>query len=473
MSGLSRDEEEFTGWARSAEAMLLREAGHGRVDEEQARADVLEALVGVAVRWGVLRHEDPLAHARRSLHRHRGQAPTGPAGDDLVESAWQLSLQRRRAGRRRGALVGAAVVAVLGVGFALGSEVQPPPPAPTSSSPTSERARPVVLAGTTIDRLVPVDEIADLPRHPDTGSFGLSGSLGWSPGADLPDLPATGTQHSVRAVALRRVAGEDAAHLVVRISGSPTPTLEVPVMLTSRVGEGQLVLSGDMIHPDRSRVAIPQPGRVVVVDVSTGRTRVVPVPDRRLRQVGWAGNEDLIARGSSTWRITGNRVRRADAQVSAAPEQLVLRPDGNLVRDSYTGAGEPVGSAPMPGPVGGVHGETVSDLAGWSAAGVWLPQWASAQLDGSYQGIYAVQVDASPRPRVLAAADDGTVMGGLVPLDWGPADHLLVLSRATQGTWVLAWDVHTGTTWRVSEVVGQPPPGADPAVGEMVGWPAL
>ncbi|WP_201466404.1 hypothetical protein [Janibacter melonis] len=479
MGGPSRDEQEFVSWARSSVAGLLREAGHGRVDEEQARVDVHEALVLVAVRWGVLRHEEPLAYARRAMHRHRthpGLRTTPPPAtsdlDALVDSAWRTATTRRRAGRRRGAVVAAAVVAVLGVGFALGPDAAVEPvPAPTTTS--EGPGRPVVLGGAQVDRLVPAEQLGDLPRHPDPGSLGLGATLGWTAGADISGLPQSGLSQPVRAVALRRVQGRHRAHLVRRLTGTPTPYVEVEELLTSQVVGEPLVLTGDMIHPDRDRVAVPQPGRVVLVDVAGGRTRDIPVPDERLSSLGWAGNGDIIARGESTWRITGSRVRRADPQVSPAPEELVLRPDGRLERSSYAGTGDLVGGETMPGPVGGVHGETVSDIAGWSAAGVWLPQWATAQLDGSYQGVYAVQVDASPRPRVLAAADDSTVMGGLVPLDWGPADQLLLLSRSALGTWVLVWDVHTGTTWRVTEVVGQPPPGSQPAVGEMVGSPAL
>ena len=121
--------------------------------------------------------------------------------------------------------------------------------------------------------------------------------------------------------------------------------------------------------------------------------------------LGWAGDGALLAAGEKHWRITGEpgtRTARRSAPLSPRPEDIVAAGPGSsrLQRISYDGAGRRVGVRDLPLEVGGTMAGTVSNIEGWSAASVFLGRSVGEEL-GAYQGAYAVQIDMSPRPRLL------------------------------------------------------------------------
>ncbi|MBM6546649.1 hypothetical protein JNO54_10935 [Janibacter sp. YIM B02568] len=161
--------------------------------------------------------------------------------------------------------------------------------------------------------------------------------------------------------------------------------------------------------------------------------------------------------------------------MSARPEDIVAAGPGSsrLQRISYDGAGRRVGVRDLPLEVGGTMAGTVSNIEGWSAASVFLGRSVGEEL-GAYQGAYTVQIDMSPRPRLLTPpVSDTTHKGGFQPLGWGPRDTLLVLSSSAEGERVLAWDVIGGGVSRAGELVGTPEVGAEERPGPALAAIAL
>lgn len=407
---------------------------------------------------------------------------------DLVGRAWAEGQVARRHGRRRSALVGLAAAAVLAVVAGIGVLAPDPAPDRTPASTTSSTSSADGLVthrtidGIPVDLLPPAERLGELPAYPDSEAVALPERLGWDEDEDLPTL---GTRSPlgdlpVRAVMLRALGG-GRYHAVLHVPGRSEPWIEVDgvtVVGGRRHGEvGPPRLDGDWISTDRSHVALPVADGVAVVDVHRGHVEIVPVGES-IVDLGWAGDGALLAAGEKHWRITGEpgtRTARRSAPLSPRPEDIVAAGPGSsrLQRISYDGAGRRVGVRDLPLEVGGTMAGTVSNIEGWSAASVFLGRSVGEEL-GAYQGAYAVQIDMSPRPRLLTPpVSDTTHKGGLQPLGWGPRDTLLVLSSSAEGERVLAWDVIGGGVSRAGELVGTPEVGAEERPGQALAAIAL
>jgi hypothetical protein len=90
--------------------------------------------------------------------------------------------------------------------------------------------------------------------------------------------------------------------------------------------------------------------------------------------------------------------------------------------------------------------------------------------------LVAVHVDSLTAHLLLAPENPdgqtGRFKGCCTVLGWADAHTVLYESRGVHGRWVLAWDVHTGTVSRVTQVVGTGSEGSPqpPVLALNVGW---
>ncbi len=197
-----------------------------------------------------------------------------PSRPDLADLAWTTA--RRRVRRDRAVAVAAAVgVCVLAAGL-LGAnpwDDRATPPAPADTPPPrGEDAwdvpefRAIVQQPWRESRALDLESIDNTFATNENAALSVAGML------LLSEDPV---ESAVAAVTLRREEGD------VRVLGVDGVWRQVDVPFTTRSYQGTpFPLIGDRsLSPDGTQLAVFQPGRIVVVDLTTGTTRDLPVDD--------------------------------------------------------------------------------------------------------------------------------------------------------------------------------------------------
>jgi hypothetical protein len=448
-------------------AVLVLRFGEGRSVDETA-----EAL-------GIARHRAREAErdGRHALARSDGAAPTGPeiralleeasAGVlevDLAERAWQQALLQRSATRRR-VLSGFVIAAVWAAGVWAGDRGQAiiPTTGPTGFPGVTRPALPTTADPTPVPQAAEAvwHTSADGPKYVVAPAAGTEASqpllaTGLTPVID-PNRPHE-LASSHRPSGLKALG--DAVYLEERSPGQWVPvvvwgdgrlfTLDTVALAGLRTGPG---IGGPPLDVwafsgDKTSLAFPQPGRVVVVDVGTRTAHDIAIPSPDLQWAGWLGGYVRAGSATGTWS-PGLSPRWPAPDPPRSPGAREFRVEnGRTVLDQHL----PDPSA-RPVPVDWPHtrplGETVSDAA----------QYASAFALGPGQDRHLQA--AAPRTVIVATNRMGyermLVFGEEQPRDpgcctvlgWTVRGEVLYLSVAPSGTWIMGWNPESGIVSRV------------------------
>jgi len=367
---------------------------------------------------------------------------------DHAERAWAAAVQRRRHVRRR--LMSAAAVVVLVVATAVavvGSRAEPNPPEARSLTPLPSMVRLWQMSADGIAYVV----------APRAGDEATTPQLE----VGLPSVidPAAATRRASEvgfgrpsvfadAVYLQRVSADRWEPVLVWRTGDQlvVDTLQLTDVRTAG-GARRPPLGVRAFSNDRTAIAFPQPGRVVVLRTATGTVESIPVPSPSVDRVWWYGGWLMAGAADATWQIG----RAPDRQATPVPEAYGLREyrvDGGItVLDDHVPYQPPM-------------------LVGWPLTQPYGPTISSADrvasafhIDGvSGRGITAVRpksvivaTEGSGRQRMLVLGEERPRVRGCCPVLGWTIDADLVYADTSAGqTWVMAWNVETGKVRRIA-----------------------
>ena len=386
---------------------------------------------------------------------------------DLAPEAWKEAQRRNRMVVRRTVLGVGGVAAAGALGFVVRERSSAPAPAPSGTvraTVAADGQLPTAqVEGVTVYLAPDPPDEAFLPRYPDAARLKIPRHLGPADPAIRADLgPGGGVAEPLRAAFLV-VAEGGGYHLVLFAPDAPFQ-VEVPgLRVDQAAGNGvNAVLGPRSISDDRHRVVIPQPGRVVVLDVRDGTVVTIEVPDPTLLMAGWARDRTtVVARGRfDGWLIDSrtHAVRPATGAVNPDWADLAQGDREPAQLRTFSGSGELTGGRALLGAAVVPDTASVSNTEGWVAGGVFLPGAYQSAI-GRSQGLVAVHSDLPPTPRVLAATPGPLVPAGAYrALTWAPRDVVLFESRSERAGFqglvrrVLAWDVNEGVLYQVADV---------------------
>lgn len=390
---------------------------------------------------------------------------------ELADRAWQQALLQRSSARRR-VLSTLVVAALAAAGLWVGGRgVTAPHDAATDrlsglTGLTGVRG----LGGPATVGLTPVPQAAEAVWHTTTDGLKYvvappAGTEASQPQLDtgLAEVIDPGRLHQL--ASSRRPSGleslGDAVYLEERSPGRWVPvvvwgdgqlfTLDTVSLTGLRSGTGlpRPPLDVWAFSADKTSLAFPQPGGVVVVDVGTRAAHTVPIPSPDLQWAGWLGGYLRAGSTEGTWS-PGLSPRWPAPDPPRSPGAREFRVQkGQTVLDEHS----PDVSAraiPVGWPQTHPLGETVSDAA----------QYASAFTLAAGDGPPLQAVD--PRTVIVATNRHGyqrmLVFGDEQPRDpdcctvlgWTVRHEVLYLSVAPSGTWIMGWDPDTGIVHRVT-----------------------
>jgi hypothetical protein len=230
----------------------------------------------------------------------------------------------------------------------------------------------------------------------------------------------------------------------------------------------------------------PQPGKVVRLDLRTGATQSYAVPSPFVQEVAWvpSNGEVVVSDGDEgawtvdPWKPGAVAVPVDDAD-STGISRMAVGAAGSVGVVSYDlVAGALPRQQVVAAPVTELWQRPVGS-ATWVASAAFLDQYLTAEAirrgNGPiYQGIVAAQPDEGRAVLLLAPENPdgqtGRFKGCCTPLAWWNASTLLLQTVGSHGSWVLAWDVDTGTVYRVTQVEVDPSREEVPRLALNVGW---
>ena len=386
---------------------------------------------------------------------------------DLAPEAWKEARRRNRMVVRRTVLGVGGVAAAGALGFVVRERELGAGPAPSGTvraTVAADGQLPTAqVEGVTVYLAPDPPDEAFLPRYPDAARLKIPRHLGPADPAIRAELgPGGGVAEPLRAVFL--VVAEGGGYHPVLFAPDAPFQVEVPgLRVDQAAGNGvNAVLGPRSISDDRHRLVLPQPGRVVVLDVRDGTVVTIEVPDPTLLMAGWARDRTtVVARGRfDGWLIDSrtHAVRPATGAVNPDWADLAQGDREPAQLRTFSGSGELTGSRALLGAAVVPDTASVSNTEGWVAGGVFLPGAYQSAI-GRSQGLVAVHSDLPPTPRVLAATTGPLVPAGAYrALTWGPRDVVLFESRSERAGFqglvrrVLAWDVNEGVLYQVADV---------------------
>ena len=386
---------------------------------------------------------------------------------DLAPEAWKEAQRRNRMVVRRTVLGVGGVAAAGALGFVVRERSSAPAPAPSATvraTVAADGQLPTAqVEGVTVYLAPDPPDEAFLPRYPDAARLKIPRHLGPADPTIRAELgPGGGVTEPLRAAFL--VVAEGGGHHLVLFAPDAPFQVEVPgLRVDQAAGNGvNAVLGPRSISDDRHRLVLPQPGRVVVLDVRDGTVVTIEVPDPTLLMAGWARDRTtVVARGRfDGWLIDSrtHAVRPATAAVNPDWADLAQGDREPAQLRTFSGSGELTGGRALLGAAVVPDTASVSNTEGWVAGGVFLPGAYQSAI-GRSQGLVAVHSDLPPTPRVLAATPGPLVPAGAYrALTWAPRDVVLFESRSERAGFqglvrrVLAWDVNEGVLYQVADV---------------------
>ncbi|WP_374968389.1 sigma factor-like helix-turn-helix DNA-binding protein [Terrabacter sp. BE26] len=454
----------------TAEALGL--TGHRVSEAERAGRDRLTRSAVVAA--GMAGRVAAIGPARSDgeVRALLEEASAGVREAELAERAWQQMLLARSTVRRR--LLTAAVAATLG-GAGIWAAGRGPAATGVSGSAAYTGLPGLTGMGSAATAgLTPVPQAAEAVWH--TTIDGLkyavaptAGTEASQPWLDTGIAPLIDPSRPHQLASSHQPSGldalGDAVYLEERGPGRWVPvvvwgdgqlfTLDTVSLTSLRTGTGQPPLDVWAFSADKTSLAFPQPGGVVVVDVATRSAHEVAIPSPDLQWAGWLGGYLRAGSAEGTWS-PGLSPRWPAPDPPRRPGAREFRVEkGQAVLDQHS----PDASAraiPVGWPRLHPVGDTVSDATQYASA--------FALESGEARGLQAV----SPRTVIVATTQVGyermLVFGEEQPRDrtcctvlgWTVRGELLYLSVAPSGTWIMGWDVETGIVHRVTHFLTSP-----------------
>ena len=370
---------------------------------------------------------------------------------DHAEGAWAHAVRRRRQVHRRAlAALAAAALVVAGVTAVAASRSEgdsavpeartlTPLPSQVSAWRTSDDGIAYALAppageeATTaeLDVGLPgeIDPRLALRRASDGGGFGR------------PSVFAD-------AVYLQRVSPGRWQPVLVWRSGDQlvVDTMQL-VDVRTRSGATAPPLGVHAFANDRTAIAFPQPGLVVVLRTATGAVESIPVPSQWIERVWWFGGWLMAGSADSTWQI-GNAPDRHPTRMPEAYGIREYRSDNGIpVLDDHVPYQRPMLVGwPMTQP----YGPTVSS-ADRIASAFFVDGLEGRGIDGVRPRQVLVATEGGGHQRMLVLGAERPRTPGCCPvLGWTVEADLVYADSSPDGTWIMAWNVETGQVRRLS-----------------------
>lgn len=240
----------------------------------------------------------------------------------VAEGTWDRARRRRRRQATAGVAAAAVLVGTVAIGVdALRDDGYSPAPAPAPSpSPIPEPAPSPSTATTE-----PV--VTELPDYP-----ALAASVSTTAPHDVTELSDDPMDRAV--VAVIPTYGGPESQTTVEVLGEDARWrhVDVPGLEPTRDGGGYTgnVLSPTGLSADGTQLALPQPDRVVVVDLTTGTHRSFNVPGLN-NAVVWQDADHIVV--NIEGRDTGRVLDLGDGSVTASSftANTGFSPDGSWV----------------------------------------------------------------------------------------------------------------------------------------------
>jgi hypothetical protein len=271
------------------------------------------------------------------------------------------------------------------------------------------------------------------------------------------------------AVTLRRVPGED-QYRPVLLSGSGRWAEAAVELVPTRDGVGNrgLPLDPTAVGPDGTRVAFPQPGAVVVLATDSGETDRILVPSATIENVAWLppGDRLLVSGdGASFLVLVGDiaageqRVRRIGGTAdpwAVTPAALDLN-GSTATLSSYSADGTHRIGKQLALPVAQFYEASAGRRAmvARSFRAAPTPDLAGHTESATPQMLAVVEVPGDAAKLLVFDENRSSPRAGAccAVMGWYDDDTVLFEARSPSGSWLLGWNVRTGVTRRVSELL--------------------
>lgn len=429
-----------------------RRSAHDVVESALARVDdELEALTWAPTAAEAIRRLADTAYLDRS-----------PATDALA-----LVLARRRRTRWFTAAGVAAVLAVV-LGIAAvqrESSIQvAPSPSPSVSGPL---AKGIMVDGVRLMEGATPSEARGLPRLPDPERLGLPVAL-TPPEGDLPALePDTASGSPILAVFVERIT-EGIGRVLLYLPGASVPWVTVPDLGLHPRQPGVETVGPRTISDDGHRAVFVEGSDVVVVDVRDASIKRFSVVPTERASVGWLGGSDEVIVESDI----GNR--RLDVATSAvqpaatpaSPDRTRLTTDGSLNQlKVFDERGVLAFQHEQSRVVAGFGTPTATSAEGLSAAGAILAPNPMNPRVGS--AVFAVGDRLTDAVALSVPGIDNPYAVCCQVVGWAPEGRVLFVGGTTEVPLLLAWDVHTGDQFLVSDLSAMSQAWDDGWIGEF------
>jgi hypothetical protein len=200
----------------------------------------------------------------------------------VAERAWEGG--RRRVRRRKGALAagGAAVAVACVIGLTVAGrsgDATTPTPAPSPTRTVEPRTAPLVqrlLIGKQLRKVIPNIDFQRFGGHPEQA------------------VPLS--THPVDRAAIAMASYQDDATVLVLGEDGEWRRVDVPGLVPVRDESGYTspIVRPTSLSPDDTKLALPQPNALVVVDLTDGTSRRYDVPGEDNHYVIWDGKSHVI-----------------------------------------------------------------------------------------------------------------------------------------------------------------------------------
>jgi hypothetical protein len=270
-------------------------------------------------------------------------------------------------------------------------------------------------------------------------------------------------------VYLRPLDGSTYRPVLVRPDGGQVEVDEVTLHVPDGGNAGP-PLGAAAIDKDGRRIVFAQPGEVVLVDAGTGEVIRNEVPDPGLRDAGWTtASAGIVTRSASrAWYLHRYALEPTPLGSTghAGHYEIVAWPTGDGQHTqlrTWNAYGHSSGAGPVTSPATDTFSDTVGNLSGWAAAGVFLDAKAMGVVGGdrgTYQAILAVQGDELSNRRMLVFTEDvgagapARTKACCRPLGWLSGHELLFQSRGPESNRILVWDITTGHVRQAATLTG-------------------
>lgn len=383
---------------------------------------------------------------------------------DFAERAW-AGAERHRARTRRTAVAGiaaAAVVAVVAGTFAAGNRTTPPPnPAPSVSQTATSTAWRVAPDGTRYVVAPPLGTEASLP----SAAFGVVGR-------PLEKIDPTATRIKLADVvadpnwradlpvaafieAVDAPGYADATTfqpVFVRIDGTLVTT-DVRLRWVQDAGGNRSVpLSAGSLS--FRTVAFAQPGKIIVIELTTGSVKSYPIPSQAIERVRWAGSRVVASGDDGAWQIDTSApsltAEKLPTGYTGAKVVIGVDQTGGTSVTTWELEGLKKTTAGVTAPVFQPNGQTFSSNL-LAASGVFLSDGLNAS-DGAplNQGLLSVPLyDPSARRLLVMGESPARNKGCCQVVGFSQPGDLLYTNPTAEGVWLLQWTPETGLVSRV------------------------